>query len=169
MRKGEFPDGSCVLRAKIDMASIDVKLRDRSCIASNGRSPPHRDDVVHLPDVRLAHGQSDAIEGVTHSVCTLEFLNHGRSITGTGRAPPRNIRSRSSLPAERHLHGGEQAQAAGAGGERSGAGDDPRMPTLAGCAGAALPGAIALLRTNRVSTRDSLVDVSRSSMRCAST
>ncbi|HEX5454765.1 MAG TPA: glutamine--tRNA ligase/YqeY domain fusion protein [Stellaceae bacterium] len=77
MRDGEFPDGARVLRAKIDMASGNINLRD-----------PVLYRIVHAPHPRtgtlwciyptydFAHGQSDAIEGVTHSICTLEFEDH---------------------------------------------------------------------------------------------
>ncbi|HVU24178.1 MAG TPA: glutamine--tRNA ligase, partial [Opitutus sp.] len=77
MRAGEFPEGACVLRAKIDMASGNINLRD-----------PVMYRILHAPHPRtgtrwkiypsydFAHGQSDAIEHVTHSLCTLEFADH---------------------------------------------------------------------------------------------
>ena len=77
MRKGEFPDGARVLRAKIDMASGNINLRDpvlyRILHASHPRTG--RDWCIY-PTYDFAHGQSDAIEGVTHSLCTLEFEDH---------------------------------------------------------------------------------------------
>jgi glutaminyl-tRNA synthetase len=77
MRKGEFPDGSYVLRAKIDLASTDVKLRDP--VMYRIRHAHHHmtgDKWCIYPTYDWAHGQSDSIEGVTHSICTLEFVNH---------------------------------------------------------------------------------------------
>jgi len=77
MKQGEFPDGSRVLRAKIDMASANLNMRD-----------PIMYRILHLPHQRTgdtwciypmydyAHGQSDSIEKVTHSMCTLEFADH---------------------------------------------------------------------------------------------
>ncbi len=77
MRRGEFEDGACVLRAKIDMASPNLNLRD-----------PVLYRVLHAPHQRtgnkwciypmydFTHGQSDSIEGITHSLCTLEFEDH---------------------------------------------------------------------------------------------
>ena len=78
MRKGEFPDGARVLRAKIDMASRqhqparpgDVPHPARLAIPCTG------DEWCIYPSYDYAHGQSDAIEGITHSLCTLEFEDH---------------------------------------------------------------------------------------------
>ncbi|HGG58263.1 MAG TPA: glutamine--tRNA ligase, partial [Nannocystis exedens] len=77
MRAGEFDDGTHVLRAKIDMASKDVKLRDPLMYRIR-RVHHHRtgDTWPIYPMYDWAHGQSDAIEGITHSICTLEFQNH---------------------------------------------------------------------------------------------
>ena len=77
MRAGEFPDGARVLRAKIDMASGNINLRDpviyRILHAAHPRTGT---DWCIYPTYDFAHGQSDAIEGVTHSLCTLEFEDH---------------------------------------------------------------------------------------------
>ncbi len=77
MRAGEFPDGSRVLRAKIDMASPNLNLRD-PVLYRILHEPHHRtgDTWCLYPMYDFAHGQSDAIEGITHSLCTLEFENH---------------------------------------------------------------------------------------------
>ena len=77
MRAGEFDDGAMVLRAKIDMQSKDLKLRD-PLLYRIKRVSHHRtgDEWCIYPMYDWAHGQSDAIEGVTHSICTLEFINH---------------------------------------------------------------------------------------------
>ncbi|GAB4552585.1 MAG: glutamine--tRNA ligase/YqeY domain fusion protein [Geothermobacteraceae bacterium] len=77
MRKGEFPDGACVLRARIDMASPNINLRDpvmyRILHASHHRTG---DKWCIYPMYDFAHGQEDSIEGITHSICTLEFEDH---------------------------------------------------------------------------------------------
>jgi glutaminyl-tRNA synthetase len=77
MAKGEFPDGTRTLRAKIDMASPNINLRDpvmyRIKHASHHRSG---DRWCIYPSYDYTHGQSDSIEGITHSICTLEFENH---------------------------------------------------------------------------------------------
>ena len=77
MRKGEFPDGSGVLRAKIDMASPNLNMRDpvmyRILHAEHHRTG---DKWCIYPMYDYAHGQSDSIERVTHSMCTLEFEDH---------------------------------------------------------------------------------------------
>ena len=77
MRAGEFPDGSRVLRAKIDMASPNMHFRDpimyRILHATHHRTG---DKWCIYPMYDFAHGQSDSIEGITHSICTLEFEVH---------------------------------------------------------------------------------------------
>jgi len=77
MRAGEFPDGSRTLRARIDMASPNLNLRD-PVLYRISSAPHHRTGTAWriYPMYDWAHGQSDAIEGVTHSICTLEFENH---------------------------------------------------------------------------------------------
>jgi glutaminyl-tRNA synthetase len=77
MKAGEFDEGEKVLRAKIDMASPNMNMRDP--ILYRIRKVPHHqtgDDWVIYPTYDFAHGQEDAIEGVTHSICTLEFEDH---------------------------------------------------------------------------------------------
>ncbi|MBU2039973.1 glutamine--tRNA ligase/YqeY domain fusion protein [Thalassolituus sp. ST750PaO-4] len=77
MRAGEFNEGACVLRAKIDMASPNMNLRDP--IIYRIRKVHHHqtgDKWCIYPTYDFTHGQSDAIEGITHSVCTLEFEDH---------------------------------------------------------------------------------------------
>ncbi len=77
MRKGEFPDGSRTLRAKIDMASPNIVMRD-PVLYRILRVPHHRtgDKWCIYPTYDYAHPLSDAIEGITHSLCTLEFEEH---------------------------------------------------------------------------------------------
>jgi glutaminyl-tRNA synthetase len=77
MRKGEFPDGARVLRAKIDMTSPNVNLRDPVLYRiMHAHHPRTGDKWCIYPMYDYAHGQSDSIEGVTHSICTLEFEDH---------------------------------------------------------------------------------------------
>jgi glutaminyl-tRNA synthetase len=77
MRAGEFPDGTHVLRAKIDMASPNINLRDPTLYRIR-HVAHHRSGAtwVIYPTYDFAHPLSDAIEGVTHSICTLEFEDH---------------------------------------------------------------------------------------------
>ena len=166
MRRGEFPDGSCVLRAKIDMTSADVKLRDPVMYRIR-RAHHHRtgDTWCIYPTYDWAHGQSDAIEGVTHSVCTLEFVNHRplyhwylnalalpchpEQIEFARLALTYTVLSKRKL--QELVEGGHVA-----------GWDDPRMPTLAGMRRRGYtPEAIrTFCERIGVSTRDSLVDVS---------
>ena len=77
MRVGEFPDGAKVLRARIDMAAPNMNLRDPVLYRIIHAPHPHVGDSWRIyPMYDFAHGQSDAIEGVTHSICTLEFEDH---------------------------------------------------------------------------------------------
>jgi len=77
MRAGEFPDGSLTLRAKIDMSSPNLNMRDpvmyRILHAHHHRTG---DDWCIYPMYDFAHGQSDSLEGITHSMCSLEYENH---------------------------------------------------------------------------------------------
>jgi len=77
MRNGEFPDGSRVLRAKIDMAAGNMNMRD-PVMYRILRATHHRtgDNWCIYPTYDWAHGQSDSIEGITHSLCSLEFEDH---------------------------------------------------------------------------------------------
>jgi glutaminyl-tRNA synthetase len=135
MKNGEFPDGSRVLRAKIDMASPNLNMRDpvmyRILHASHQRTG---DRWCIYPMYDYAHGQSDSIERVTHSMCTLEFADHQPLyrwyIEQLGIFPSQQIefdrlnltytllskRKLLQLVQEKHVSGW----------------DDPRMPTLSG-------------------------------------
>ena len=136
MRAGEFPDGARVLRAKIDMAASNLNLRDPVLYRILHQSH-HRtgEDWCIYPMYDFAHGQSDAIEGITHSLCTLEFENHRPLYDWLIEhlpvpATPRQIefarlnitytvlskRKLLKLVKEGHVKGW----------------DDPRMPTLSG-------------------------------------
>ncbi|MGI9384108.1 MAG: glutamate--tRNA ligase family protein, partial [Methyloligellaceae bacterium] len=77
MRAGEFKEGERVLRAKIDMASGNINLRDPVMYRVLHAAHPRTGNAWHIyPTYDFAHGQSDAIEHVTHSLCTLEFADH---------------------------------------------------------------------------------------------
>ncbi len=77
MRAGEFPNGARVLRAKIDMAAGNMNMRDPVIYRILHAAHPRTGDAWCIyPTYDFAHGQSDAIEGVTHSLCTLEFEDH---------------------------------------------------------------------------------------------
>src|SRR5882672_6350077 len=77
MRAGEFPNGTRVLRAKIDMASGNINLRDPVLYRILHAEHPRTGTKWSIyPSYDYAHGQSDAIEGITHSICTLEFEDH---------------------------------------------------------------------------------------------
>jgi len=77
MKAGEFPNGARVLRAKIDMASGNINLRDPVLYRILHAHHPRTGSKWSIyPSYDYAHGQSDAIEGITHSICTLEFEDH---------------------------------------------------------------------------------------------
>ena len=135
MKLGEFPDGTRVLRAKIDMASPNLNMRD-PVMYRILHAPHHRtgDQWCIYPMYDYAHGQSDSIERVTHSMCTLEFTDHQPLyrwyIEQLGIFPSQQIefdrlnitytllskRKLLQLVQEKHVSGW----------------DDPRMPTLSG-------------------------------------
>lgn len=135
MKKGEFPDGSRTLRAKIDMAHTNMLMRD-PVLYRIKHAHHHRtgDDWCIYPMYDFAHGQSDSIEQVTHSICTLEFVPHRelydwliekleiftshqyefarRNLTYTVMSKRKLLQ----LVTEKHVGGW----------------DDPRMPTISG-------------------------------------
>ncbi len=135
MRKGEFPEGSRTLRAKIDMASPNLNMRDPVMYRIR-KATHHRtgDAWCIYPTYDWAHGQSDSIEKITHSICTLEFENHRPLydwfLDELGIHHPRQIefarlnltytvmskRRLLQLVGEGHVNGW----------------DDPRMPTISG-------------------------------------
>jgi glutaminyl-tRNA synthetase len=135
MRAGEFPDGSKVLRAKIDMASGNINLRDpvmyRVVHSSHYRTG---DKWCVYPSYDWTHGQSDSIEGITHSICTLEFEDHRPLydwfLDKLGVHHPRQIEfaplnlSYTVLSKRRLLMLVREGHVAGW--------DDPRMPTISG-------------------------------------
>jgi glutaminyl-tRNA synthetase len=170
MRKGEFPDGARVLRAKIDMASGNMNLRDPVLYRILQAAHPRTGTAWCIyPTYDFAHGQSDAIEGISHSLCTLEFedhrplydwlLDHLPIEQELGPSRPRQYefarlnlaytvlskRFLTRLVQEGHVAGW----------------DDPRMPTLAGLRRRGVtPEAIReFVRRIGVARANSLVDV----------
>jgi glutaminyl-tRNA synthetase len=135
MRAGEFPDGSRTLRAKIDMASPNINLRD-PVMYRVLRATHHRtgDKWCIYPTYDFAHGQSDSIEGITHSICTLEFEDHRPLydwyLDQLGIHHPQQIEfarlnlTYTVLSKRKLLQLVQQKHVTGW--------DDPRMPTLAG-------------------------------------
>lgn len=136
MRAGEFPDGAHVLRAKIDMASPNLNMRD-PVLYRIRRAHHHRtgDAWCIYPMYDFAHPLSDAIEGITHSICTLEFEDHRPlydwlvANSGLPGRPQQIEFARLNLSytvtsKRRLLQLVEEGHVAGW--------DDPRMPTIAG-------------------------------------
>ena len=77
MKNGDFPDGAKTLRAKIDMSSPNINMRDPVIYRIIHKDHPKTGDKWKIyPSYDFAHGQSDSIEGITHSLCTLEFEHH---------------------------------------------------------------------------------------------
>ena len=135
MKKGEFPDGSRVLRAKIDMGSANLNMRDpvmyRILHAMHHRTG---DEWCIYPMYDYAHGQSDSIENVTHSMCSLEFADHQPLykwfIENLGIFPSQQIEfdrlsiTYTLLSKRKLLQLVQEKRVSGW--------DDPRMPTLSG-------------------------------------
>jgi len=135
MRRGEFPDGTKTLRAKIDMAAGNLNLRDPVMYRIRKTSHHRTGDAWCIyPMYDWAHGQSDSIEGVTHSLCTLEYEDHRPLydwyLDALGIYHPRQIEfarlnlSHTVMSKRRLLTLVEEGLVSGW--------DDPRMPTLAG-------------------------------------
>jgi glutaminyl-tRNA synthetase len=135
MRAGEFPDGSKTLRAKIDMANPNMLLRDPLMYRIRREHHYRRGDVWCIyPTYDWAHGQSDSIEGITHSICTLEFEVHRPLydwyLDQLGVHHPQQIEfarlnlSHTVLSKRRLLELVEGGLVSGW--------DDPRMPTITG-------------------------------------
>jgi len=166
MRAGEFPDGARTLRAKIDMAATNILMRD-PVMYRIIHEPPHPrtgSQWCIYPMYDYAHGQSDSIEGVTHSLCSLEYENHRPLyewfLNELGIYAPRQIefarlnlnytvmskRKLIKLVKEGHVRGW----------------DDPRMPTLSGMRRRGFPPEAVLEFITRVGVAKSynVIDVS---------
>jgi glutaminyl-tRNA synthetase len=165
MRAGEFPNGARVLRAKIDMASGNINLRDPVLYRILHAHHPRTGTAWSIyPSYDFAHGQSDAIEGITHSICTLEFEDHR----------PLYDWFLDNLPVPSHPHQYEFARLnltytvlskrvlteLVRGGHVSGW-NDPRMPTLAGLRRRGVPPEALreFVRAIGVAKANSIVDV----------
>jgi glutaminyl-tRNA synthetase len=164
MKAGEFPDGSRVLRAKIDMASPNLNMRDpvmyRILHAAHHRTG---DEWCIYPMYDYAHGQSDSIENVTHSMCTLEFADHQPLyrwyIEQLGIFPSQQIEfdrlnlTYTLLSKRKLLQLVNENRVSGW--------DDPRMPTLSGLRRRGFtPEAIrAFVATAGVSRTNGIVDI----------
>ena len=135
MKAGEFPDGSRCLRAKIDMASPNLNMRD-PVMYRILRKPHHRtgDKWCIYPLYDYAHGQSDSLEKITHSMCTLEFEDHrplyNWYIKELGIFPSQQIEFDRLNLTYTLLSKRKLLQLVQEG--RVGGWDDPRMPTLSG-------------------------------------
>jgi glutaminyl-tRNA synthetase len=165
MRVGEFGNGARVLRAKIDMASGNINLRDPVIYRILNAPHPRTGTTWKIyPSYDFAHGQSDAIEGITHSVCTLEFEDHR----------PLYDWCLDNLPVPSHPHQYEFARLnltytvlskrvltkLVQDGHVAGW-DDPRMPTIAGLRRRGVPAAAIrdFIKRIGVAKANSLVDV----------
>ncbi|HEX5042783.1 MAG TPA: glutamine--tRNA ligase/YqeY domain fusion protein [Candidatus Polarisedimenticolaceae bacterium] len=165
MRAGEFADGSRVLRAKIDLASPNINLRD-PVLYRIRRAHHHRtgDAWCIYPSYDYAHPLSDAIEAITHSLCTLEFEDHRPLYDWVVEAVEHEHRPRQiefarlnltyTLLSKRRLRALVQEG-------HVASWDDPRMPTLSGLRRRGVPPAAIRDFCERVGVakRDSLVDV----------
>ena len=165
MKAGEFANGARVLRAKIDMASANINMRDPVLYRILHATHPRTGDKWAIyPSYDYAHGQSDAIEGITHSLCTLEFEDHRPLYDWFIDKLPVPSRPRqyefarlnltytllskrvlTLLVRDRHVSGW----------------DDPRMPTIAGLRRRGVPpGAIReFIKRIGVAKANSVVDV----------
>ena len=136
MRAGEFPNGARVLRAKIDMASGNINLRDPVLYRILHASHPRTGTAWSIyPSYDFAHGQSDAIEGITHSICTLEFEDHRPLYDWFLDHLPVPSRPRQYEFARLNLTYtvlSKRVLTELVRGGHVGGWDDPRMPTLAG-------------------------------------
>ncbi len=165
MRKGEFPDGSKTLRAKIDMSSPNINMRDpvmyRILHATHHRTG---DKWCVYPMYDWAHGQSDSMEGITHSICTLEFEDHrplyNWFVDQLGIFRPRQIEfarlnlTYTVMSKRRLLQLVHEGHVSGW--------DDPRMPTISGLRRRGYTPESVRLFADRigVSKADSVIDVS---------
>ena len=136
MRDGELSEGAAVLRAKISMSAANLNLRDPALYRIRHLSHPRAGDQWCIyPTYDYAHGQSDAIEGITHSLCTLEFEDHRPLYEWLLKKLPVPHRPKqtefSRLELEGTVTSKRKLNALVEGGYVSGW-DDPRMPTIAG-------------------------------------
>ncbi len=165
MKAGEFQNGARVLRAKIDMSSGNINLRDPVLYRILHATHPRTGDKWSIyPSYDYAHGQSDAIEGITHSICTLEFEDH--------RPLYEWLLDKLPVPSKPHQYEFARLNLTYTllskrvltelvrGGHVSGW-DDPRMPTIAGLKRRGVPPAAIrdFVRRIGVAKANSVVDV----------
>jgi glutaminyl-tRNA synthetase len=165
MKAGEFPNGARVLRAKIDMSSGNINLRDPVLYRILHATHPRTGDKWSIyPSYDYAHGQSDAIEGITHSLCTLEFEDH--------RPLYEWLLDRLPVPSKPHQYEFARLNLTYTllskrvltelvrGGHVAGW-DDPRMPTIAGLKRRGVPPAAVreFIKRIGVAKANSVVDV----------
>ena len=136
MKDGKFTAGKCALRAKIDMASGNINLRDPVLYRIVEASHPRTGTAWKIyPSYDFAHGQSDAIEGITHSICTLEFEDHRPlydwfiANLSVPSKPHQYEMARLNLT---HTLLSKRVLTGLVRGGHVGGWDDPRMPTIAG-------------------------------------
>jgi len=136
MKDGKFAAGKCALRAKIDMASGNINLRDPVLYRIVEASHPRTGTAWKIyPSYDFAHGQSDAIEGITHSICTLEFEDHRPlydwfiANLSVPSKPHQYEMARLNLT---HTLLSKRVLTGLVRGGHVGGWDDPRMPTIAG-------------------------------------
>ena len=165
MKAGEFPNGARVLRAKIDMASGNINLRDPVLYRILHAHHPRTGDKWSIyPSYDYAHGQSDAIEGITHSICTLEFEDH--------RPLYDWLLDRLPVPSKPHQYEfarlnltytllSKRVLTELVRGGHVAAWDDPRMPTIAGFRRRGVPPAAIreFIKRIGVAKANSVVDV----------
>jgi glutaminyl-tRNA synthetase len=165
MRAGEFPDGSKVLRAKIDLAHPNMKMRDPLMYRIRHAHHYRRgDDWCLYPFYDWAHGQSDAIEGITHSLCTLEFDNNRELydwyVEAIGIDHPPHQYEFARLNVDYLITSKRKLLRLVQGGHVDGW-DDPRMPTIAGLRRRGTPPAALrrFVELTGISKSDSRVDL----------
>jgi len=165
MKSGEFPNGARVLRAKIDMSSGNINLRDPVLYRILHATHPRTGDTWSIyPSYDYAHGQSDAIEGITHSICTLEFEDH--------RPLYEWLLDKLPVPSKPHQYEfarlnltytllSKRVLTELVRGGHVGGWDDPRMPTIAGLKRRGVPPAAIREFVKRigVAKANSVVDV----------
>jgi glutaminyl-tRNA synthetase len=165
MKAGEFPNGARVLRAKIDMSSGNINLRDPVLYRILHATHPRTGDKWSIyPSYDYAHGQSDAIEGITHSICTLEFEDH--------RPLYEWLLDKLPVPSKPHQYEfarlnltytllSKRVLTELVRGGHVGGWDDPRMPTIAGLKRRGVPPAAIREFVKRigVAKANSVVDV----------
>ena len=136
MRAGEFPNGARVLRTKIDMSSGNINMRDPVLYRILHSTHPRTGDTWKIyPSYDYAHGQSDAIEGITHSICTLEFADHRPLYEWFLANLPVPAQPRQYEFARLNINGmilSKRVLTQLVRDKHVSAWDDPRMPTLAG-------------------------------------